>query len=32
MKIIHLMRNEKFTEGIVRFYNEFFNNAEHEIV
>ena len=32
MKIIHLMRNEKFTGGIVRFYNEFFNNTEHEII
>lgn len=32
MKIVHLMRNEKFTKGIVRFYNKFFNNTEHEIV
>jgi len=32
MKIVHLMQDEKFTDGIVGFYNEFFNNGEHEII
>lgn len=32
MKVIHLMRNEKFTDGIVHFYDKFFNNSEHEII
>ena len=32
MKVVHLMRNEKFTEGIARFYNKFFNDGEHEII
>lgn len=32
MKVVHLMQNEKFTEGIVRFYDKFFNNTEHEII
>lgn len=32
MKFIHLMRREKFTESVVRFYNQYFNNGEHEIL
>ena len=32
MKIVHLMKNEKFLKGIVCFYNHFFNNGEHEIL
>ena len=32
MKIIHLMVKEKFTKGVAGFYNEFFNNGEHEIL
>ncbi len=32
MKIVHLMKNEKFTKGVVRFYNQFFNTGEHEIL
>ena len=32
MKIVHLMQDEKFTDEIVGFYNEFFNNGEHEII
>ncbi len=31
MKILHLMTDEKFTNGIIRYYNHFFNNGEHEI-
>ena len=31
MKIIHIMRKEKFTKGISEFYNANFNNGEHEI-
>ena len=32
MKFVHLMKNEKFTNGIVCFYSTFFNNGEHEII
>lgn len=32
MRIVHLMKNEKFTKGVVRFYNQFFNNGEHEVL
>lgn len=32
MRIIHLMKGkEKFTRGVVDFYNEYFNSSEHEI-
>ena len=31
MKILHLMREEKFTQGIAEFYDSHFNNGEHEI-
>ena len=32
MKFVHLMKNEKFANGIVCFYSTFFNNGEHEII
>lgn len=32
MKIVHVMRKEKWTKGIVGFYNKFFNNGEHEVL
>lgn len=32
MKIVHVMKNEKFTKSIVRFYDRFFNTGEHEIL
>ena len=31
MKILHLMKREKFTKGIALFYDKYFNNGEHEI-
>ena len=31
MKIVHLMKQEKFTRGISEFYDCYFNNGEHEI-
>lgn len=32
MKFIHLMKKEKFTEGVVKFYDRYFDNGEHEIL
>lgn len=31
MKIIHMMKREKFTRGICDFYELYFNNGEHEL-
>lgn len=31
MKILHLMKPEKFTKDVAEFYNSYFNNGEHEI-
>ncbi len=32
MKIIHIMKREKFTNPVVGFYNKYYNNGEHEIL
>lgn len=32
MKIIHIMKREKFTKPVVGFYNEYYNDGEHEIL
>lgn len=32
MKIIHVMMQEKFTTGMVKFFNDYFDNGEHKIV
>ena len=31
MKILHIMQREKFTAGVVGFYDKYFANGEHEI-
>ena len=31
MKILHLMRKEKFTSEIAEFYDKWFNNGEHDL-
>ena len=32
MKIVHLMRKEKFTSSVSQFYNKYFNNGEHDVL
>lgn len=31
MKVIHMMKREKFTKGVCDFYDQYFNNGEHEL-